>query len=38
MELRQREGDDAFHPSIEYFLGKLDSVLVILLSVAHAYT
>ena len=21
MELRQREGDDAFHPSIEYFLG-----------------
>lgn len=23
MELRQKEGDDAFHPSIEYFLGNV---------------
>ena len=23
MELREKEGDGAFHPSIQYFLGKL---------------
>ena len=28
MELRQKEGDDAFHPSIEYFLG--NTILTIL--------
>ena len=24
MELREKEGDDAFHPSIEYFLGNVN--------------
>ncbi len=28
MELRDKEGDDAFHPSIEYFLGNLISLIV----------
>ena len=31
MELRQKEGDDAFHPSIEYFLGNFILIMVIIL-------
>ena len=33
MELRQREGEDAFHPSIQYFLGNLDCFCVVIVKI-----